>query len=82
MEYKPAGLLVVMFGKTLSGIPHLGVLDRWLATFKRARIFFNLFACYCEPLLYAEGTSAYPYNALGLVQIRIYDFGSVIIATL
>ena len=38
MEKKPASLLVVPLGKALSGIPHLGVVDRWLATPKRARI--------------------------------------------
>ena len=38
VENKPASLLVVPLGKALSGIPHLGVVDRWLATPKRARI--------------------------------------------
>ena len=38
VENKPASLLVVPLGKTLSGISHLGVVDRWLATPKRARI--------------------------------------------
>ena len=38
MENKPASLLVVPLGKALSGIFHLGVVDRWLATPKRARI--------------------------------------------
>ena len=38
VESKPASLLVVSVGKALSRIPHLGVVDRWLATPKRARI--------------------------------------------
>ena len=38
MEDKPASLLVESLGKALSGIPHLGVVDRWLATPKRARV--------------------------------------------
>ena len=38
VENKPASLLVVPLGKTLNGIPHLGAVDRWLATPKRARI--------------------------------------------
>ena len=40
MENKPASLpvLVVPLEKALSGIPHLGVVDRWPATPKRARI--------------------------------------------
>ena len=34
---KPANLLVVPLGKTLSGIPsHLGVVDKWPATPKQA----------------------------------------------
>ena len=37
-EYKPASLLVVPLVKALSGIPHLKVADRWLATPKRACI--------------------------------------------
>ena len=37
MENKPASLLVVPLRKALSGIPHLGVVDRWQATAKRAR---------------------------------------------
>ena len=38
MENKPASLLVVPLGEALSGIPPcLGVVDRWLATPKRAR---------------------------------------------
>ena len=41
VENKPASLLVPL-GKALSGIPppppRLGVVDRWLATPKRARI--------------------------------------------
>ena len=36
VENKPASLLVAPLGKALSGI--LGVVDRWLATPKRARI--------------------------------------------
>ena len=36
MENKPARLLVVL-GKALSGIPHLGEVDRWPATPERAR---------------------------------------------
>ena len=38
MVNKPASLLVVSLGKALSQIPHLGVVDKWLATPKRARI--------------------------------------------
>ena len=38
VENKPASLLVVPLGKALGGIPHLGVVDRWPATPKRARI--------------------------------------------
>ena len=38
VENKPASLLVVPLGRAFSGIPHLGVVDRWLATPKRARI--------------------------------------------
>ena len=38
MENKPASLLVVPLEKALSGIPHLGVVDRWPATPKRACI--------------------------------------------
>ena len=38
VEKKPASLLVVPLGKTLIGIPHLSVVDRLLATPKRARI--------------------------------------------
>ena len=38
VENKPASLLVVPLGQALSGIPHLGVVDRWPATPKRARI--------------------------------------------
>ena len=38
MESKPARLLVVPLGKAHSGISHLGVVDRWPATPKRARI--------------------------------------------
>ena len=34
---KPASLLVVPLGKTMSRIPPLGVVDRWPATPKRAR---------------------------------------------
>ena len=37
MENKPASLLVVRLGRTLSGFPHLGVVDRWPVTPKRAR---------------------------------------------
>ena len=37
VENKPASLLVVPLGKALSEIPHLGVVDRWLAIPKRAR---------------------------------------------
>ena len=37
VKNKPASILVVPLGKTLSGIPHLGVVDRWPATPKRAR---------------------------------------------
>ena len=37
MEKKPASLLVVSLGKTLSGISHLGVVDGWPGTPKRAR---------------------------------------------
>ena len=38
VENKPASLFVVPFGKALSGITHLGVVDRWLAIPKRVRI--------------------------------------------
>ena len=38
VKNKPASLLVVPLGKALSGIPRLGVVDRWPATPKRARI--------------------------------------------
>ena len=38
VENKPASLLVVPLGKTLSGFPYLDVVDRWPATPKRARI--------------------------------------------
>ena len=38
VENKPASLLVVPLGKALSGITHLGVVERWPATPKRARI--------------------------------------------
>ena len=38
MENKPASLLVVPLAKVLSWIPHLGEVDRWPATPKRARI--------------------------------------------
>ena len=34
---KPASLLVVPLGKTRKGFPHLGVVDRWPPTPKRAR---------------------------------------------
>ena len=37
VKNKPATLLVPL-GKALSGIPHLGVVERWMATPKRARI--------------------------------------------
>ena len=37
MENKPASLLVVPLGKALSWIPHRSVVERWLATPKRAR---------------------------------------------
>ena len=38
MENKPASLLVVpLWEGHLAGFPHLGVVDRWLATPKRAR---------------------------------------------
>ena len=37
VENKPASLLVPL-GKALSGVPHLGVVDRWLVTPKRARV--------------------------------------------
>ena len=45
MEKKPASSLVVLLGNALSGIdilvwsflPHLGVIDRWPASLKRAR---------------------------------------------
>ena len=43
MKNKPASLLVVPLGKALSGIPHLDVVDRWLATPKRARIAHDRF---------------------------------------
>ena len=35
-ENEPESLLVVSLGKAFSGIPHLGVVDRWPATPKRA----------------------------------------------
>ena len=38
MENKPASSLVVPLERHLTGLPHLGVVDRWLATPKRARI--------------------------------------------
>ena len=38
VENKSASLLVVPLGKALSGIIHLGVVHRWPATPKRARI--------------------------------------------
>ena len=38
VKNKSAGLRVVPLGKTLRGIFRLGVVDRWLATFKRTRI--------------------------------------------
>ena len=38
LKNKPASILVVSLGKALCGIPHLCVVDRWLATPKRARI--------------------------------------------
>ena len=38
VENKPASLFVMQLGKALSWIAHLGVVDRWLATPKRARI--------------------------------------------
>ena len=43
MKNKPASLLVVPLGKALmgkagKGFPHLGVVDRWPATPKQARI--------------------------------------------
>ena len=38
MENRPASLLVVPLEEHLAGFPHLGVVDRWLATPKRARI--------------------------------------------
>ena len=38
VENKPASLLVVPLGKALSGIPHLGVVDRWPATPERAGV--------------------------------------------
>ena len=34
---KPASFLVVPLGKTRKGFPHLGVVDRWPPTPKRAR---------------------------------------------
>ena len=37
VENKPASLLVVLLGKAFSGFPHVGVVDRWPATSKRAR---------------------------------------------
>ena len=37
MENKSAILLVVFLGKTLGEVLHLGVVDRWPATPKRAR---------------------------------------------
>ena len=36
MENKPASLLVLL-GKAHSGVPHLGVVDKWLVTPKRVR---------------------------------------------
>ena len=36
LKNKPTSLLVVPLGKALSGIPHLGVVDKWPATPKRA----------------------------------------------
>ena len=36
VKNKPASLLVVPLGKALSGIPHLGVVDRWPAAPKQA----------------------------------------------
>ena len=36
VENKPASLLVVPLGKVLSRITHLGVVEKWLATPKRA----------------------------------------------
>ena len=36
MANKPTSSLVVPLGKAISGIPHLGVVDRWPATPKRA----------------------------------------------
>ena len=38
MENKPASLLVVPLGKALNDVANLGVIDRWLATSKVARI--------------------------------------------
>ena len=35
LKNKPTSLLVVPLGKALSGIPHLGVVDKWPATPKR-----------------------------------------------
>ena len=34
VKNKPVSLLVVPLGKTLSEIPHLGVVNKWLATSK------------------------------------------------
>ena len=45
MKNKPASSLVVPLGKALSGIPHLGVVDRWLATRKQARIANRSLSC-------------------------------------
>ena len=45
MEKKPASLLVVPLGKALTGLPHLGVVDRWLATLERARIAHSSLSC-------------------------------------
>ena len=38
VEIKQASLLVVPLERHLAGFPHLSVVDRWLATPKRARI--------------------------------------------
>ena len=37
VKNKSASLLIGPLGKTLGGIPHVGVVDRWLATPRRAR---------------------------------------------
>ena len=37
VENKPASLLVVPLSKARKGFPHLGVVDRWPPTPKRAR---------------------------------------------